>query len=512
MYASQTVNIIKESTIQLEAQESNIDTKNQTDAKSTEEETKFNLESHANELEIVEKERELTTKLHRHPSIIDVINKKVTWTEFFEIYNVLRIGIAAIIAILTVLFVFCIVYIINPNKCRVKRENSEKIEWSPIANKIQICLELILMFGPVVKIFGYEWKWSSKKSNISFLVMCVIIFIVFMPYAFIYNMNNGIYSGIAISIFVFIIVIYLFAANGFYVFWMILPFVFAFIIGSICVLISAIIFRNFLKPDSFFFGSAYSLFLTVLQFAIFKFNLYSFAYKYGQCFTCPCNRGKTRSIAHDSVTVESELSDMIIFWYSMVVIGTVETFRIAEYIELLEQRGGWGGLYQFVACTIVFEIITRNGILWEILYKCFSKPVPGRTRVMSIYFAAKYQAEWIPIWCALLMNGFGYGPFQSCMHVRDIQLSNTLNVNGEWWLFGLMFGVEIVQAIGSFLMLWIARYFKLYGMKNEEGQDPPRAIILVKVNLIPMIWILVQCYIFSYESFIVDKNTRAITV
>eukprot|EP01084_Bolivina_argentea_P119210 211387_1 len=109
-----------------------------------------------------------------------------------------------------------------------------------------------------------------------------------MSYAFIYNMDNNIYSRVAICIFVFTMVIYLFGASDFYVFWMILPFVFAFIIGITCVLISAIIFKNFLTPDSFFFSPAYSLFLNVLQFTVFKFNLYSFPYKYGnfKLYTC----------------------------------------------------------------------------------------------------------------------------------------------------------------------------------------------------------------------------------
>eukprot|EP01083_Nonionella_stella_P119462 357102_1 len=458
--------------------------------------------------EIVQKQ----LMVRSYPSLKDLMDRKVTWKEFLGVYNVLRIAIAAVCAIIICLFIFAIIWFINPNKCFPERDNPTKIQWNPIKIQIMNWLELTLCFGPVIKLFGYEWKWTAKRTNLSLLLFVFAMFFVFIPHALMYNVGFIQYAAISITILVLVFVIYVFSASGFYVFWMVTPFIIAFGITSGVVVGSSYFFRYVLGPDNaYLFSPGYSVFLNVLQMVLFRFDLYSFPYKWGHRWTCPCHKDKCRTTGdaeHKQVTVESELSDMMLFWWSMLTIAVVETFRIAEYVAYLDDPDGWHGLYQFFAYNIVLEIMSRNGMIWEIIYKILNKEVPARTRMMRIYYGAKLQAEWIPIWCAFLMNIFGYGPFEHCDYVQDIELSAKLNVNGKWWFFGAMFASEIAQALGTELMIRLARSCKWYGMKNDKGEDPPRSITLVKVNLLPMIWILIQCYVFSYEVFILDKNNR----
>ena len=219
--------------------------------------------------------------------------------------------------------------------------------------------------------------------------------------------------------------------------------------------------------------------------------------------------GKSRQAKSLTARVEDELSDTVLFYYSMTVISIIESFRINGYVELIHQRSGFGGLYQYIVIVMLTEIIQRNAIMWEVIYKCIlKKENPARTRFNAIYYGARYQGEFIPIWCMALINLFNEGPYKECDFVRDQTLSDNINIGDSWWLVPVLLTKEAVVCLLAELLLRIARYFKWYGIKNEEGEDPPRKTILVRVNLIPMIWILVECYILSYEAFVWDNDNR----
>eukprot|EP01083_Nonionella_stella_P023670 65495_1 len=115
--------------------------------------TEVNSQTSTNAIELDTKTNdEIVQKqlmVHSYPSLKDLMDRKVTWKEFLGVYNVLRIAIAAVCAIIICLFIFAIIWFINPNKCFPERDNPTKIQWNPIKIQIMNWLELTLCFGPL---------------------------------------------------------------------------------------------------------------------------------------------------------------------------------------------------------------------------------------------------------------------------------------------------------------------------------------------------------------------------
>lgn len=132
----------------------------------------------------------------------------------------------------------------------------------------------------------------------------------------------------------------------------------------------------------------------------------------------------------------------------MVIISVIESFRINGYVQLLDQPSGLGPLIQYMAITMVTEVIARNSIIWELIYRCIlKKENPARPRFNAIYYGARYQAEFIPIWCTLFINIFNEGPSKECDFVRDQTLADNINIGDNWWIIPVLIIMEFVIII-----------------------------------------------------------------
>eukprot|EP01084_Bolivina_argentea_P079460 144135_1 len=451
--------------------------------------------------------------LKSQPSLIDVMNKKTSWKEFLSFYNILRISIASIFGVFIYLCITAFAYLLNPNSCKMQRTNPNRLQWQPFANIIRTWFTAMFCAIPILKIFGPHWLWSTKKINTLIFIVGSLSFIALMPYPFLLNIDMIVYFLIASSIFAILIIVYTFISDGFFLFWFLFPFQIMIIILFAVLYCFGLLFINFIPPaTSPFFGVTYTFMLTLLQSISLKYTAFQFPYKWGKCCTCPWNKNKKRlqnkynNDENGAVTLESVLSDLVIYYISMVFISCVEAMRVSAYVAVKGSDQRWE-MVQLIISSIIFECIARNNLFWELIYKIIlKKPLPGWGRVYSIYYGAKYQSEYIPIGCIFLMNVFNYGPFKECGRVRDGVLNDNVNIGSDlWWLTAVMIMTEALSHGIAEIVLRIGRYFKWFGVKNENGEDPPRETILVKVSLFPMMWIVVHCYITATFCFGLER-------
>eukprot|EP01084_Bolivina_argentea_P177513 306951_1 len=430
-------------------QENTIQIEVELHVKNTDENKVNDIEKQDNIQETLETE----TKKHHiaHPSIVALVNKEVTWKECLNPYHLARLGISGGIAmIFSVLILAGIAYALNSNPCIIGQpKNAQKLDPDSIFNMIIFCLRMSIFVMPIIKIFGHEWLWTNKKIKCTMILAWIIVFVFFVPAGFFSKSFIGIYVNFILIVGALFALIYVFVLSGFYVFWLVFPFGIAAIIAFIVIIIGSWIFEFAIRPDGNFFSISYTIYLLVFQSVTMKFHLYQIPYKCGKCCTCCCNKGKSRKARNNNVTVQDELSDTVLFWYSMIIISIVETFRMAGYTALQDERGNFSGLYSFIFFNIFTEMVARNAIVWEIIYKCMKKEVPPRSRVDAIYYGATNQGEFIPIWTLLLINILNFGPQLECCQYRNAKLSPIVNIFSNWWLIPVLLVVQFVQIIVS---------------------------------------------------------------
>eukprot|EP01084_Bolivina_argentea_P156646 273000_1 len=178
------------------------------------------------------------------------------------------------------------------------------------------------------------------------------------------------------------------------------------------------------------------------------------------------------------------------------------------FVTAKDVRWGFDGWISLIVFGCISEALSRNGLYSEFTYRCIlKKESPPWTRLYRIWYGAKYFAGFIPIWTVLLMTFFKFGPFLHCGRVRDAELAPTVNIDGDYWLFVVMMIAELSSDLCSVFVARVGRYFKWFGV-CEKDEVPPRQTILVKVNLVPQIWIHVHCYVKALLAFYIDNKTR----
>ena len=255
-----------------------------------------NPNSNDNDSNPIDIEQEMQKKTSKHkarPTFSGVLNKQVTWKDFFEFYNVARIGIAAIIAILIMLTYFGLALAINPNRCKIVVPEWGTIWLQPFLNRTTFSYRLSLIAIPAIKIFGHEWSWTHLKTNMTVLLAIVIIFTLWLISGFFPSTFMGVYFSVVwICIFIGGGIYIFVLGGGFYTFWIMFPFGIAVMLLLLLIAGGQILFEQFINPENpYTFSIAYPMYLIAFEQVLAKFYLYQLPYKWGKLCTCCCNKG-----------------------------------------------------------------------------------------------------------------------------------------------------------------------------------------------------------------------------
>eukprot|EP01084_Bolivina_argentea_P080818 146370_1 len=452
--------------------------------------------------------------LTKQPTIADLLNKKTTWKAYLSINNILRVYLATCIAILIFLTEFILAYALNPNTCTIERTKPHHLQWNPFAHVILLSYKLCLTGIAVIKMLGSEWEWTSKRMNGTILFGITLVFCIYIPYGFLLNMNFEIYFFSSVFIGFVVALIAILIADGFYIFWLCFPIIIvSIIIFTIFGAANYVYLSGIITPESPFFSISYNIVLTVIQIVILTWKPFTIPYKWKLFCTCPCNKNKQRRTAktykdeNSVVTVENEISELLLYYIAMIIISFLESMRLSGLLLL---KNDYAELAEYIVYSVFFETISRNNLIWEFIYRCIlKKPNPARSKLTKVFYGARYHAEYLPIHMIVLINIFKYGPQTECGRVRNSTLTENVSIPfRNWWLYFAMFGAELLSDVCAEGVLIIGRYCKWFGVKNDKGEDPPRATTLVKAKFTTMIWILLHCYVISFEAVLIDNSWR----
>eukprot|EP01084_Bolivina_argentea_P132406 233661_1 len=213
------------------------------------------------------------------------------------------------------------------------------------------------------------------------------------------------------------------------------------------------------------------------------------------------DNNNNNNIIVDGRGVEYLWTDEWIFFISGLFITFVESMRISGILIL---RYNIGQLIVSVIFSIIMEILQRNNLIWEILYKCFlKKQNPDRCKFDAIYYGGRMQWEYVPIGVLLLMNLLNYGPTNPTEDCYRSKLENIYNILWEhWWVFVVIYIMEILSDILSELINWILR--KLEWIPIDKKKDGARKIILVRMGLFGLTSFLITAIVVSENGYEMD--------
>ena len=196
-----------------------------------------------------------------------------------------------------------------------------------------------------------------------------------------------------------------------------------------------------------------------------------------------------------SIKLEDMMTNEFLYFVCGVIIIIIEVTRI---VSILQIRNYIGLIILNVILTLFIEILQRNNLFNEIYYKyiCRDKysdnDVPHElTRLGSMYLGNKIQCQYLSLIILIIFNIFNYGPHNPSDCNDDNNLNYLLRINDNNWeqiyVIIIIFALYILMDILTELLKLFGIKLNIFGMPNENGLDPARDAIYLKLKFKLMI-------------------------
>lgn len=211
-----------------------------------------------------------------------------------------------------------------------------------------------------------------------------------------------------------------------------------------------------------------------------------------------------RLIEVDARSIENLWSEELLFFICGLIIIAIEAMRIATFLAL---RYDTAALIQFCVTTVIIDVLQRNNLFWEILYRVIlRKPTPALSKMDSIMKGASFIWDIVPICFLALMNIINYGASSAsiCHKHKLADLYSLYDDEGTmkyWYMIPIMLGVELLSKSLSELVAFLFRRWKIFPPADE---DLARKSIIIRFGLIELTTILISSVVVMESSLVLN--------
>ena len=186
--------------------------------------------------------------------------------------------------------------------------------------------------------------------------------------------------------------------------------------------------------------------------------------------------------------VEYLWTDEWIYFFCGLFITFIESMRISGILVLKDDIGQ---VALSVSMNIIIEVLQRNNLIWEIVYRCCCKKKnPDRCKFDTIYYGAMWQWTYMPLQLLFLMNILEYGPSNPKEDCYKDELEDLYDLlPGYGWIMIVIFLQEVMSDIASLIIQWALRM--LQWIPIDPKDDGARRIYIIRMGVfgIAVFWI-----------------------
>ena len=206
----------------------------------------------------------------------------------------------------------------------------------------------------------------------------------------------------------------------------------------------------------------------------------------------------------DGRGVEMLWADEWIYFICGLFIVFIESMRISGVLVL---RDDVGQVALSVATNILIEVLSRNALIWEFIYKCICKKnkAPDRCKFDMIYYGAMWQWTYLPMFLLLLMNILSYGPTNPKTNCDRNELQFPYDIlPNYWWMFIVIYLMEVISDFAGVVINWFLRYLQWIPVDTEN--DGARKIYYVRMGVFGLASLLITALAVSENGFEMDLS------